>query len=77
MKSIDLGRGPPFCSRRGEPLLRRELVEKASKLKGILLPLFTNGTLIDEAFMETIAQGSIVPIFSIEGEEKETDGRKV
>ena len=60
----------------GEPLLRRKLVEGASKFKGILFPLFTNGTLIDEAFMETIAQGSIVPIFSIEGEERETDGRR-
>ena len=30
----------------GEPLLRRKLVEGASKFKGILFPLFTNGTLI-------------------------------
>ncbi|HWP68013.1 MAG TPA: radical SAM/SPASM domain-containing protein [Rectinemataceae bacterium] len=74
-EAIDMGVGTMLLAG-GEPLIRRKLVEEASKLKGILLPLFTNGTLIDKAFMETVAQGSIVPIFSIEGEEKETDGRR-
>jgi len=74
-EALDLGVGIILLAG-GEPLLRRKLVEEVSKFKGILFPLFTNGTLIDEAFMETIAQGSIVPIFSIEGEEKETDGRR-
>jgi MoaA/NifB/PqqE/SkfB family radical SAM enzyme len=60
----------------GEPLLRRNLVERASRLPGILFPLFTNGTLIDDAFLETAARGSIVPVISIEGQEEETDGRR-
>ena len=74
-EAIDLGVGTILLAG-GEPLVRRRLVEKASRFKGALFPLFTNGTLIDEAFIETIAQGSIVPVFSIEGEEKETDGRR-
>jgi MoaA/NifB/PqqE/SkfB family radical SAM enzyme len=60
----------------GEPLLRKELVEEASRLKGMLLPLFTNGTMLDEAFLETLGRSSIVPILSIEGEAEATDTRR-
>lgn len=60
----------------GEPLLRRGLVEKAAGLKGILLPLFTNGTLIDGAFIERAARSSLVPVISVEGEAGETDARR-
>lgn len=60
----------------GEPLLRRKLVEKASKLPGMIFPLFTNGTLLDEDFLTIAREGSVVPILSIEGEAAETDGRR-
>lgn len=74
-ESIRLGVGTILLAG-GEPLLRRALVEASSRFPGILLPLFTNGTLIDEALLATIAKGSVVPILSIEGDEKETDGRR-
>lgn len=74
-EALDLGVGIILLAG-GEPLLRRKLVEEASKFSGMLFPLFTNGTLIDEALLATIAQGSIIPIFSIEGEERETDERR-
>lgn len=74
-EAIDLGVGTILLAG-GEPLIRRKLVERTAELKGILLPLFTNGTLIDEAFLDTAKRGSVVPILSIEGEEKETDGRR-
>jgi len=74
-EAIDLGVGTILLAG-GEPLLRRNLVESASRFPGILFPLFTNGTLIDEAFMERTAGSSIVPILSIEGKEKDTDGRR-
>jgi MoaA/NifB/PqqE/SkfB family radical SAM enzyme len=74
-EAVDLGVGIVLLAG-GEPLLRRPLVERASRLPGILFPLFTNGTLIDEELIETAASGSIVPILSIEGEESQTDGRR-
>ncbi|MCX7026409.1 MAG: radical SAM/SPASM domain-containing protein [Spirochaetes bacterium] len=74
-EAVDLGVGVVLLAG-GEPLLRRSLVERASRLKGILLPLFTNGTLIDEELLQTAALGSIVPVLSIEGEESHTDGRR-
>lgn len=74
-EAVELGVGSIFLAG-GEPLLRRRLVERASKLKGMLLPLFTNGTLIDDAIIDLAAEGSIVPILSIEGEEWQTDGRR-
>lgn len=74
-EAIELGVGSILLAG-GEPLLRRGLVEKASRLKGILLPLFTNGTLIDGAFIEAAAKSSLVPILSVEGEAEETDARR-
>jgi MoaA/NifB/PqqE/SkfB family radical SAM enzyme len=60
----------------GEPLLRRSLLESASRLPGILLPVITNGTLIDSSTMELFSSGALVPVFSIEGESTDTDGRR-
>jgi MoaA/NifB/PqqE/SkfB family radical SAM enzyme len=74
-EAVDLGVGVVLLAG-GEPLLRRPLVERASRLPGMLFPLFTNGTLIDEELIGTAASGSIVPILSIEGEESQTDGRR-
>ena len=74
-EAVELGVSSIFLAG-GEPLLRRELVERAAKLKGMFLPLFTNGTLIDDAIVDLAARASIVPILSIEGEERQTDGRR-
>jgi len=74
-EALDLGVGSIFLAG-GEPLLRRDLVGRAAKFRGMLLPLFTNGTLIDDALIDLAAEGSIVPILSIEGDERHTDGRR-
>ena len=74
-EALELGVGSIFLAG-GEPLLRRAVVEHAAKLKGMLLPLFTNGTLIDESINKLAEGGSIVPIISIEGSERQTDGRR-
>jgi MoaA/NifB/PqqE/SkfB family radical SAM enzyme len=74
-EAIGLGVGSIFLAG-GEPLLRRDLVVRAAKFRGMLLPLFTNGTLIDDSLIGLAAKGSIVPILSIEGHERHTDGRR-
>jgi MoaA/NifB/PqqE/SkfB family radical SAM enzyme len=74
-EAIDLGVGT-FLLAGGEPLMRRALLEKASRLRGALLPVFTNGTLVDEAFIDLAARSSLVPVLSLEGGETETDARR-
>lgn len=74
-EAIDLGVGTILLAG-GEPLMRRSLVEKAAGLRGILLPLFTNGTLLDGALIERAARSSLVPVISVEGEAGETDARR-
>lgn len=74
-EALELGVGTILLAG-GEPLLRRDLVVAAAGLKGVLLPLFTNGTLIDEDFLDLAATSSLVPVLSIEGEEGDTDDRR-
>lgn len=74
-EALELGAGAILLAG-GEPMLRRSLVEEASRLKGVLLPMFTNGTLMDESFLDLASGSSLVPILSIEGDVSETDGRR-
>ncbi len=74
-EAVDLGVGTILLAG-GEPLMRRSLLEATSRMKGLLLPVFTNGTLMDEAFMDRAASSSLVPVLSIEGEEGDTDARR-
>lgn len=61
----------------GEPLLRRKLIASAGKIKDILFPVFTNGTLIDGEFIHMFSKNrNLVPIISIEGGEGATDERR-
>lgn len=61
----------------GEPLLRRDIIRAAGKNPDILFPIFTNGTLIDDKYIELFDQcRNLVPIFSIEGQEDTTDERR-
>ncbi len=58
----------------GEPMLRRDVIEAAGKKKNILFPIFTNGTMIDEAYMDLFDKSrNLIPFMSIEGKEKSTD----
>jgi MoaA/NifB/PqqE/SkfB family radical SAM enzyme len=61
----------------GEPMLRRGVIENAAAHRNILFPIFTNGTVLGEALVELLDQNrNLVPIVSIEGDQKQTDARR-
>ena len=61
----------------GEPMLRRDIIEAAGKRQNILFPIFTNGTFMDEKYMELFDRcRNLVPIMSIEGGQSATDSRR-
>ncbi len=61
----------------GEPLLRRDLIEAAAPHTSIIFPIFTNGTLIDDAYTKLFDENrNLVPVISIEGGIEETDARR-
>ena len=61
----------------GEPMLREDVIIKASKYPEILFPIFTNGTLLGDDYMKLLDNNrNLVPILSIEGEEEVTDSRR-
>jgi MoaA/NifB/PqqE/SkfB family radical SAM enzyme len=73
-EAIGLGVGAILVAG-GEPLLRRGLLERLAALRGILVPVFTNGTLIDDE-AASLFGGTLVPVFSIEGDEAFTAERR-
>ncbi len=61
----------------GEPMLREDVIQKASEFPEILFPIFTNGTMLNEDYFKLINEKrNLVPIFSIEGNEEITDSRR-
>lgn len=61
----------------GEPLLRQDLIVLASKYKKILFPIYTNGLLLGKSYQQLLLRHrNLIPFFSIEGFEKETDERR-
>lgn len=61
----------------GEPLIRKDIIIKASHYPEILFPVFTNGTMIDKDYLKLFDKNrNIVPVLSIEGDEKTTDSRR-
>ncbi len=60
----------------GEPLLRRSLLEGAAGIPGLIVPVFTNGTLVDEEYMDLFSAGRLIPVFSIEGDAAFTTERR-
>ncbi|MFL0267428.1 radical SAM/SPASM domain-containing protein [Candidatus Clostridium radicumherbarum] len=61
----------------GEPLMRRDVIEKAAAIKEIMFPIFTNGTMLQKEYIELFDKNrNIVPILSIEGEKVQTDERR-
>jgi len=61
----------------GEPLMRRDVIEKAAKVKEIMFPIFTNGTMLQEEYLKLFDKNrNLIPILSIEGDLEQTDGRR-
>ena len=61
----------------GEPLIRRDIIEAAGRIPEILFPVFTNGTLIDDQYIQLFEKSrNVIPVFSIEGSEVVTDLRR-
>ena len=61
----------------GEPMLRRDVIESAAKKQSILFPIFTNGTFMDEKYLDLFDKNrNLLPVMSIEGERSATDARR-
>lgn len=61
----------------GEPMLRKDVLEKAGGHKKILFPIFTNGTMFKEEQMKLLkAYPNLMPVISIEGKAATTDHRR-
>ena len=61
----------------GEPLLRKDVIEKAAEHKEIIFPIFTNGTMLQDEYIKLLDKNrNLVPILSIEGNKKQTDDRR-
>lgn len=61
----------------GEPLMRKEVIEKAAAFPKVIFPIFTNGTMIDAAWIALFNQyRNLVPVLSMEGNQTQTDDRR-
>ena len=61
----------------GEPMVRRDVIEKAAEFPEILFPIFTNGTLMTDSCFDLLDRNrNLIPIFSIEGGRAKTDDRR-
>lgn len=61
----------------GEPLMRRDVIEKASRVKDIVFPVFTNGAMLDAKYIELFSENrNMIPIMSVEGGLDTTDARR-
>lgn len=61
----------------GEPMVRRDVIEEAAKVREIIFPIITNGTLINDEYISLFAKNrNLIPVLSIEGGEVVTDKRR-
>ncbi len=61
----------------GEPMLRRDVIEKAASNDHIIFPIFTNGTYMDEEYFKMFDKHrNLIPVMSIEGKKDITDARR-
>ena len=61
----------------GEPMIRRDIVEAAGKMRNIIFPVFTNGTFIDQRYFQLLDEcRNLIPVLSIEGGQEITDARR-
>ncbi|NLW79504.1 MAG: radical SAM protein [Ruminococcaceae bacterium] len=61
----------------GEPLTRPDVITTAARHPELIFPIFTNGTMMDEATLRLFDQNrNLIPVVSIEGAQTETDTRR-
>lgn len=61
----------------GEPMLRKDVIDVAGTIPEIIFPIFTNGTMISEKYIESFRDHrNLIPVISIEGHEEKTDQRR-
>jgi len=61
----------------GEPFVREDMWEIYEKHRDNFFQVFTNGTLMDETAVARLARlGNVLPVFSLEGFDAETDTRR-
>ena len=61
----------------GEPMLRRDIITEAGKMQDIIFPIFTNGTFMDDKYMNLFDEArNLIPVMSIEGNKEITDNRR-
>ncbi len=61
----------------GEPFLRRDVLQAAAEHPGVVFPIFTNGTVMDEEALRLLNRHrNLVPVVSLEGNEQTTDNRR-
>lgn len=75
-ESRDLGIGFILLAG-GEPMMRKDVLQKAAEYPEILFPVFTNGTMMNDNYIKLFDSArNLVPILSIEGDELKTDERR-
>lgn len=61
----------------GEPLMRKDVIQRAGEHKEILFPIFTNGTFFDDSYYKLFDENrNLFPVISIEGDEIVTNTRR-
>jgi MoaA/NifB/PqqE/SkfB family radical SAM enzyme len=61
----------------GEPLLRMDVLDEASRVRDIIFPVFTNGVLVNARTADFFsARRNLVPVLSLEGGRDATDQRR-
>ena len=61
----------------GEPLLRRDVLEAAAAYKNMTFPVFTNGLLLQDSYLDLFDDNrNLIPVISVEGRKERTDLRR-
>ena len=61
----------------GEPMMRKDILERVAEVEDMIFPIFTNGTLFGPSYIAFLKQHlNMIPVISIEGMEHSTDERR-
>lgn len=75
-EASDLGTGIILLAG-GEPLMRRDVLEAAAAQDSTLFPVFTNGLLLQNGYMDLFNNNrNLIPVLSLEGDMLKTDNRR-